>query len=153
MSYTDNLHGLDSASPKRVTRRDEGSLAISYPTDTFLPDGTPVKFDSSGKLVAAVNSMAIGIIAVPKGQSMNQTVAEGRATVQVYGLAEQTGKATAAIAVGDELKFAGVESGTNVLTFTKASSGDIVVGIATTAAAANAVLSKVVMLYTPYKKA
>lgn len=152
MGYTDNLYGLSSATPTRVTRRDENALAFSYPTDVVLPDGTPVKFDSNGKLVAAVNSPAIGIIDVSKASSQNQTIAEGRATVQVYAAAEVTGKATAAVAPGDELKFAGVDSA-GLLTFTKAVAGDTVVAIATQAAVANGFMPKTVMLNGYHTKA
>lgn len=118
-----------------------------------LPEGTPVKFDNAGKLVVATNSPAIGIISVPKASSQNQTVLEGRATVQVYGLAEVTGKATAAIAAGDELKFAGVEAVTGVLTFTKAATGDTVIAIATASAVAGGTLPKIVMLNSYHTKA
>ena len=152
MGYTDNLYGLSAATPTRVTRRDEYALAFSYPTDVVLPDGTPVKFDANGKLVVAVNSPAIGIISVSKASSQNQTIAEGRATVQMYAMAEVTGKATAAVAPGDELKFAGVDSA-GLLTYTKAVAGDIVVAIATTAAPANGFLPKTIVLSSYYKKA
>lgn len=151
MAYTENLYGLDASAKARVTRYSEETLAISYPTDTYLPEGTPVKF-TSGKLVAATNSRAIGIVKVSLAPSENQAIRKGYATVLVYGLAEVTGKAGATIVAGDELKFTGVESGTNKLLFAPAVSTDTVVAFAGKAAANAADVEGVVMLCQSYIK-
>lgn len=152
MAYTDNLYGLDASAKARVTHLDENAFARSYPTDTFLPEGTPVKF-SAGKLVAATTGKPIGIIKTPLATSENQAVRKGYATVLVYGFAEVTGKAGAAIAAGDELKFTGVESVTNKLLFAPAVATETVVAIAGKAAANAADVDGVVMLYNSYVKA
>ncbi len=152
MAYTDNLYGLDASEKSRVTRHDESALPISYPTDTYLPAGTPVKF-SSGKLVVATNSKPIGIVITPLATSDRQAVRKGYCTVLVYGFAEVTGKAGAAITAGNELKFTGVESGTNKLLFAPAVATDTVVAYAGKSAANGADVEGVIMLNDSYVKA
>lgn len=152
MAYTDApITGLDSTGFTRVTRIDESALCISLPTETALAEGTPVKF-TSDLIVAAENSMAIGIVTVPFAASNPQSVRKGYCTVMVYGLAEVKGITTGSTSAGAELKYVGVDSTTGHLKFTAAAQNDIVVAVAGVASGAGAVNNKVIMLYGCYKK-
>ena len=152
MAYTNApITGLDQAGFTRMTRQDADAVAISFPTETALPVGTPVKF-TSGLIVAAENAMAIGIIVTPFSASNTTSVRAGFCTVMVYGFAEVKGITTGSTAAGAELKYVGADSTTTHLKFTAAAQNDIVVAVAGIASGAGAVNEKVIMLYAPYKK-
>lgn len=147
------MYGTESTERSRVAYTNHEALCVKFPTDVILPEGTPVKFDSNGKLVAAENAMAIGLVEVPKGNDDRQTVALNACTVQVFSNKVVLGLTAAATAAGAELKFTGIDTATGHMKFAVAASGEVVAAIAGVASTANGVNTKVVMLTGQYKKA
>lgn len=130
------------STPNVLQVENDHAVAVSYEVDTPIAVGAWVKL-ANGKAVLA------GATDVPIGYIRSGGNRDGIATVAIAGFAKARVKASATVTAGAELKQTTI-AGDDIPTFAAAASGDTVVAIAITAAAANAQID--VIYISPRKK-